>query len=311
MNDSYWSIFKDNFIEIIKSNEYYSNIFDFLQKSNNNALLYGSYGFPTDLFIDEVLKHKFNTDILYKKECVCSKNIPYYHNQHFIEINCMHPMIPKDLSIISKFILNIITNKNINDDKHLIVIKHIDIFNSNDFNSLRIILERFSNNVYFLCTTHKLDKIDVPVKSRFALFRIPLFSHIEIKEIFSKYFKIPLNKYLEEEKTRDIIKSIYIAHQDEKICTNDFCLYNFPPIFEFYKSFKKKGTLNDIRQFSYKCFQFNISISELLFDLLKLLPNNQKTYAIEIASKIDHIMQGTNKGRESLYIESFLCQVLL
>jgi DNA polymerase III delta prime subunit len=306
----YWSLFQTNFINIIKTHPYYKNIFKFLQETQNNALLFGAHGFPTDLFIDEVIKHKFSINQIYKKECIWNKDIVYYANQHFLEINLMHPSMPKDMSVITKFIISVIKNKNINDDKHFIIIKHIDLLNTKDFNCFRIILERFSNNVYFLCTTHKLDKIDVPVKSRFALFRMPLFTHDEILCIFKEYLSIPLNKYLAESKTRNVIKAIYIANCKDSLCTKDFCSLNFPPIFEFYKNIKKQR-IEDFRNFAYKCFQYNIGISELLCDLLKLLPNKKKSHAIHIASEIDDILQKTNKGRESIYIESFLCQVLL
>ena len=60
MSESYWSIFKNRFIDIINSNDYYKRMFTFLKNTNNNALLYGSYGFPIDLFIDEILKQKFS-----------------------------------------------------------------------------------------------------------------------------------------------------------------------------------------------------------------------------------------------------------
>ena len=309
----YWSIFKKNFITIIKNHEYYSKIFTFLQNTNNNALLYGSHGFPTDLFVDEIIKYKFGLTTIYKKECFWNKDMIYNYNPHFLEIDLMHPDMPKDLGVVSKFIISIIENKNIYDSKHFIVIKHIDILSSKDFNSFRIILERFSNNVYFLCTTHKLDKIDVPVKSRFALFRMPLFEHKEILKIFKDIMQAPLNPYLVRDKTRDIVKALFIANCHDNECQNeDFCIFNFPPIVEFYKNLKKKNnSLEEFRAFTYKCFQYNIGIPELLKDLLKLIPNKQKPRAIQIASDIQYMLQATNKGRESIYIESFLCQVLL
>jgi len=310
-----WSIFKDHFIDIIKSNEYYNKIFEFLKNYDNNVLLYGSHGFPTDLFIEEVIKHKFDISTIYKKECNWNKEIIYFWNQYFLEIDLMHPGMTRDLSELSKFIISVIKNKNIYYDKHFIVIKHIDYLNRDDFSSFRIILERFSSNVYFLCTTHKLDKIDVPVKSRFALFRMPQMSHDEIVKIFKDYFQYPLNPFLAEKKTRNIIKAIYMAQIEQtnpELITKDFCTMNFPPLFEFYKNFnKKKQSLDDIRQFSYKCFQYNVTISDLLCDFLKLLPSKQKPNAIKIAAEIDNFLSATNKGREPIYIESFLCQVLL
>lgn len=311
---SYWQIFKENFIDITRTNEYYNKIFNFLLNYDCNCLLYGSYGFPTDLFIDEVIKQKFMINTLHKKECIWNKNIRYLYNQHFLEIDLMHPDMPKDLSMLSKFLLNIIKNKNINEEKHFIVIKHIDIFNQNDFSSFRIILERFSSNVYFLCTTHKLDKVDVPVKSRFALFRMPQFSHKEVMHIFNVYLKTSLNKYLVEIKCRDIIKCIFIAQiqvSSPELITKEFCTSNFPPLYEFYRDRKNKIELDDIRQISYKCFQYNISISEILSDLLKILPNKKKLNAIKLASDFDHKLSCTNKGREPIYIESLLCQILI
>lgn len=309
-NQCYWSLFQKHFKQIIHQHSYYHQIFNFLTTTQNNALLYGAYGFPTDLFVDEIIKTKFNTDYLYKKECTWNKDIIYYTNQHFLEINLMHPSIPKDTSVITKFIINIIKNKNINDEKHFIIIKHIDLLNSKDFNCFRIILERFSNNVYFFCTTHKLDRIDVPVKSRFALFRMPLFEHNEILHIFKEYLKTPLNKYLIEDRTRNIIKAIFIANCSDAVCNKDYCSFNFPPICEFYKT-AKKHNIDGFRNFAYKCFQYNISLSDILCDLLKLLPDKQKAKAIKIASDIEYMLQHTNKGRECIYIESFLCQVLL
>ena len=305
-----WNTFKIHFINIIKYHDYYNKIFIFLQHTKTNALLYGAYGFPTDLFIDEIIKHKFSLTNIYKKECVWNKDLIYYYNPMFLELDLMHPNIPKDMTILCKFILSVIKNKNIHNDKHFIIIKHIDILAAKDFNSFRIILERFSNNVYFLCTTHKLAKIDVPVKSRFALFRMPLFEHNEILKIFRDYLHIPLNPFLSQNKSRDIIKALFIANcdcQDE-----DFCNFNFPLISGFYKNLKKNNnSMEEYRTFAYKCFQFNIGIPQLLSDLLKLIPNKQKQRTIKIAADIEYLLQSTNKGRESIYIESFLCQVLL
>lgn len=314
MEQSYWQIFKDHFIDIIQKHEYYKQIFKFLTEYNNNVLLYGSYGFPTDLFIDEVIQHKFELTAIYKKECIWNKDIIYQYNQHFLEIDLMHPSMPKDLTKLSKFLLSVIKNKNINNDKHFIIMKHIDIFSHDDFSSFRIILEKFSSNVYFLCTTHKLDKIDVPVKSRFALLRMPQFSHDDILRIFKIYFNSKLNKYLLKTRSRDIIKCIFIAQIEQsspELITNEFCTMHFPPLYAFYMENQKLTNLNNIRQFSYQCFQYNISISEILSDFLKVLPKKKKTKAIQIAADFDHQLNQTNKGREPIYIESLLCQILL
>lgn len=315
MNKCLWSVFKDHFIDIIHDNDSYDKLFKFVLNTDNNVLFYGHHGFPTDLLIDEILKHRFNITNLYKQECTWNKDIVYLYNQHFLEIDLMHSSLSKNMSILTKFIISVIKNKNIGNVRHCIIIKHIDLLSQNDYSSFRIMLERYSCNAYFFCTTHKLDKIDVPVKSRFALMRVPLLSHQDILTIFSQYLKIPLNEHLVNIKTRNIIKAIFIANieqNDKTIVTKEFCTLNFPPICEFIKGFdKRKGNLDAIRKFSYKCFQFNISIPMLSQDLLKILPNKSKANLIDIASKTDHLLNLTKKGREPLYIEAFLCNVLL
>jgi hypothetical protein len=309
-----WSIFIDNFLNIINEHNYYNKLFNFLTSYENNVLLYGSYGFPIDIFIDFILKKKYNSSVLYKTEHTWNKDFIYKYNKYFIEIDLLHPSMPKDLSQLSKFIISIIKNKNIYQERHLFIIKHIDRLNRNDYNSFRIILEQYSNNAYFICTTHKLDKIDIPVKSRFGMFRIPNFTHEEILNIFSTYFKYPLNQYLCEIKTRNIIKAIFISiieQTEPHMITREFCIFNFPPIIEFVKSLdKKKNNLNNIKDFSYKCFQYNINISDITQDIIKLLPNNKKANFIQFASDIEHKLILTNKGREPIYIEYLLTYLL-
>jgi hypothetical protein len=303
-----WSQFKMHFPKIIADNEYYNKRLNFLRDYDNNVLLYGPYGFPTDLFINEVIKAKFELNALHKSECIWNKDVPYYHNPHFLEINLMHPLFAKNVSNLCPFLTHIIKTRNVSGCKHLIIIKHIDLLDKDNSISYRIILERFSSNAYFLCTTHNIDRIDLPIKSRFSLIRMPLFSHAEIKTIFDKYLGRPINKHLAADKhMRDIIKALYLSDQEHSA---DLVNLKFPPVVEFVNK-KKKCTLTDVRQFAYKCFQYNISISDLVHDLLILCPNSKKIGIITVATDIEYKSKLVNKGREAIYIEAFLCKVML
>lgn len=305
--DDIWSLFKEHFSEIIGNNDYYSRRLKFLQQYENNVLLYGAYGFPTDLYINEIIKAKFDITSIYKTEYVWNKDVPYCHNPHFLEINLMHPMLTKDVSGLCPFLTHVIKTKNVSGSKHFIIIKNIDLLDNDNSISYRIILERFSANAYFLCTAHNIDKIDAPIKSRFSLIRMPLFSNREIKDIFDRYLKTPLNKHLAADKNmRDVIKALYIGDQE---CTEDVVTLNFPPIVEFLEK-KKKCTLQDVRQFAYKCFQYNISIPELVKDILKLSPNSKKIGIIKAGADIEHQLKLAHRGREAIYIEAFLCKIM-
>lgn len=314
MRDDIWSCFKEKFVHILKEgtviNDHYYKLFNFLQKYENNVLLYGAPGFPTDLFIDEVLKAKFEISTLHKTSCnwPCNgKDMVYFHNPHFLEINLMHPTVEKNTSELSKFFTDIIKNRNINSAsgiKHFIIIKHIDLLGPEHFTSYRIILERFSNNAYFLCTAHNIAKIDMPIKSRFSLMRVPLFSRQEIAYIFDKYLGISC-----ETDNRNIMKALFFASIDDAAGAN----LNFPPIAEYFAA--KKSNMEDIRQLSYKCFQYNVSIPELLADILKLLPKNitkaRRAHIISVAADIEHKLHLTKRGREPIYIEAFLCKAIV
>jgi hypothetical protein len=137
---------------------------------------------------------------------------------------------------------------------------------------------------------------------------MPLFSHNDIKTIFEKYLQKPFNQNTKANKhMRDIIKALYLCDQNQDY--NTVNLY-FTPVAEFLDK-KKKCTLQDIRQFAYKCFQYNISIAELTHDLLLLSPNNKKIEIIKAAADIEYKSKLVNKGREAIYIEALLCKVCI
>jgi hypothetical protein len=312
--ENLWSILKSNFHSILHNNEYYSNILKFMNYTENNILLYGQYGFPTDLFIDEILKNKFQLKTLYKQECIWCKDVHYIYNANFLEIDLSNPNLCKRFSTISKFLVTIIVNKHVSNAKHYIILKNINVLSQNDFSCLRILVEKYSKNVYFLCTTHQLSKIDVPIKSRFSLVRLPLFSHMEIVDVFEKVFNQDLNIHLKKQKTRDLVKAIFLSEVEKKnkeIITYEFCTLNYPPLMNFVTKLEnKKNNLEIIRKMAYEMFQYNISIVDIVQDLLKIIPK-KKYKILESGAYVDYVLSRTNNGREPIYLETLLCLVLL
>lgn len=304
---NYYDLFSNNFNDFL--GDYHKKNLNYCIKSNNNVLLYTKIGFPIDIYIDEIIKQKFNFKKIYRNECIWEKNIVYYENQYFFEIDLYNPEI-KDYSLIDKLISSIIKTKNLV-SKHFIIIKNIDLLNKY-FNSFRIILEKYYNNVYFLCTTFNYSVLENPIKSRFTTIRLPLFKHDEIKNIFKK-LNIPLNRFLLENKTRNIINALFITQVEKyepHLINYEFCNLNYPPLLQFIKS--KKYDIEDIRTLSYKLCQYNINISQLTLDLLNIFNSNKKKEEIiKIASEIDNMLVLSNKGREPIYIECYLSNILL
>lgn len=302
-----WNKFQMVFGEIINDIDEYKKILEYSIIFNKNLLFYSYIGFPFDLFIDEIIKRKFNIKQIYRKELLWNKTIIYNENQYFLEIDLDNPSMPKKLNNLNDMLLFIIKTKTINNEKHLIIIKNIDKLNENFF-AFRIILEKYYNNCYFICFTNRISKIENPIKSRFFLFRLRLFKSQEIQMIFNKYLNIETNNNLSN--NRNIIFHIFIAQTEKNeplLITDDFCNLHYPPIINFLKS---KYTLNDIRQLSYKYCQYNIGIREIVEDLLKIDNKNYKNI-IENSVKIDELLNNTNKCREPMFIEAFLCQILI
>ena len=309
---SLWIKFKNKFKEIIYDINEFKIIFDTYKNIEYNLLLFSYKGFPVDLFIDELLKTKFNIKNLHKNELTWNKNIVYYENQYFLEIDLNNPNISNGYSFITEMILFIIKNRPLIANKHLIIIKNIDKLEEYAF-AFRIIIEKYYNNVYFICTTNNISKIESPIKSRFSLIRLRLFTSKEIKYIFNKYLECNDN-FIND--NRNIIFNIFLAQvniNEPQLITKEFCEYNYPLIKTFMNS---KYDLNDIRQLSYKLSQYNLSVADIIMDLIKIYKelkyNDEKIREIvAIGADIDYILTISNKGREPIFIENLLCQILI
>jgi hypothetical protein len=126
--------------------------------------------------------------------------------------------------------------------------------------------------------------------------------------IYEKYLNENINKNLIN--NRNIIFNIFITQTEKNeplLVNDDFCNLHYPPLKQFLKS---KYSLNDIRQLSYKYCQYNIGIREIVEDFLLIDKKNYKKI-IDIAANLDELLNNTNKCREPMYIEAFLCQILI
>jgi hypothetical protein len=304
-----WNKFNNNFREIIQNIDDYNKILNFSINFSYNLLFYSCVGFPFDLFIDEIIKAKFGISQIYRKEILWNKSIIYNENQYFFEIDLNNPNMNKKFKDLTEMLLFIIKSRNINNKKHLIIIKNIDKLNEYFF-SFRIILERYYNNCYFICTTNQISKIENPIKSRFSLIRFRLFTNNEIQSIFINNLKIPLNNWLIKNNCRNIFFAIFIGQvelNEPLLINEDFCNLTYPPLRDFLKS---KYTLNDIRQLSYKYSQYDLNIKDLVMDLL-YINKHKKNLIIENAVQLELLLIQSNRGREPIYLETLLNQLLI
>jgi len=331
-----WSNFEKKFEKIITDNYNYNILLNNILLSQNNTLLFCHIGFPIDLLIDLIIKRKFNLqNKIYRTEYTWENSLIYNENNCFLELDIMNPENSKNIDKITLFILHIIKNKNIGSNKHFIIIKNIDLL-SKLFYDFRILLEKYSHNITFMCTSHYMSKIDLPIKSRFNSFRIPLFTFDEINYIFVNYLNISMNDEFAITKSRNIIKALFIAEIEcspnkDEILTDDFIKYNYPPFVDFIKTFDKNN-MEEIRYISNKCCQYNVTINNIVEDFINLvdygdyylkikyskLPKKkleeikkyEKMKIINIGMEADYILSQTNKSKEPIHIEMVLYKLL-
>ena len=296
-----------NLFPNINEFEEYKSIINTLSNSSlidyPNLLLYSCKGFPIDLLIQMCLNTRFKQKIV-SKECTWGQGktpaIFYYENPYYFTIDMNNPNQSKDLTTISSFFKDIIGHPCVHAEsgrRHIFIIYNIDkICNKENVYAFRVLLERFSNNVIFINTTYSISKIEQPLCSRMLCIRIPLFSKTRLNTFITN-LGFAENEY----DGNDIYMCLLFSWLKSKnVATNNF---NIPAVEELSSS----STLEHIRNLSQKIYVNDISFSMLIFDLLKIIPNDEKKQIlISQATNIEHLLAKTEGHRMSIYIEYVL-----
>lgn len=299
-NPQLWSQFVATFPELLQAiSPHHHSIAEHLITSSwediSNIMIYGSVGFPYQLFVDFILSSKFGKTI--KKECIFSKSLTYYETPHYFELDIMHPNNQKALDELLDFVKHITSSSCINvESRHIIILHNIDAIK--DKYAFRVLLERFSKNAMFIGVTTKLCAIDPPIRSRFYLIRTRLF---EITEITHLMELLGVNHVPTD---RNVIRQIAMA-TDPLINSK----YYFPPMKDFFDKHPNPST-EEIRALAFKACQHNVPISNIVIDLLQHVPDDKQYWFISNAATIEHQLACTNRGRQPLYYE-YLFQAVL
>jgi hypothetical protein len=260
-----------------------------------NILLYGSKGFPSEYLIEYSISKLFKCEYpIQKRYPIWNQTLPYIESNYYFCIDSEHPEFPKDVDQLILFIKHIVSSKCIHMDRHIILLKNIDqITNRKTCYMFRVLLERFSQNVLFISTTHYIQLIENPLKSRMQLYRIPLPTYEQIHQII-KQIK-PIDKELP--KTRNLM--VLLFHLD----TLEFSTLNYPPIVEINE---KKMTQVEIRRISYKLFQYQISVADLIHDCTCFISDKYKSLWIHETALIEHRHRISDPVKKCYYIELIL-----
>lgn len=294
-------IHKDFYNLTFSSN--HKNIIELLQQPlSNNILLYGSNELPHNIIIDSAMFLKYGS--FKKQQYTWEKELIYIENPYYIEIDFAHIGQPKNIDIIVNFLKNIITHKSLSSDKKLIVLYNIEIVCiKNKSYSFRNILEKFSYNNIFICSTYCFSSIENPIKSRFISFRIPILSSDNIRSILN-YYNIYNNIAEPFINNSNLFLSIKYSELPDIVNNNNIPYdlnYYYPPILDIVKN----PTAEKIRNISHKLCIHNIPIYHIVLDFIKINPNNTEHF-IHIGTYIDHLYSLHNSNIRPIYIEYLL-----
>jgi hypothetical protein len=225
----------------------------------------------------------------------------------------MYPHQTKDMDLFSEFIKNLINHPCIHEDRHIIILKSVDqISDQRRSTALRVLLERYSKNAFFICTTSNISRIEEPLRSRFLLIRCPIFTPDEMEGCFTALGQV-YHPLLREAESYDFYYALFIswlAKNYPEDVNESMCFYNLPFFHDFLITTREKQpSMEEIRKITQQISIHNGSFKMILHDLLLFYKDseNDKKYIIcTHCTKIDAMCSSTEEYRKPLYIEYLL-----
>ena len=258
-----WDEFISKFPIFIKKYEPYNFYIENSKLiSKINILFYHTKGFPIYLFIDEILKKKFNT--------ICNKklnnvdNISFYETQHYHEFK-----LTKTNNNIIKIIQSIVSTKHvIENKKHILIIHNIEFLPSQI--PFRILCEKYQYNATFIATTNCISKIESPLKSRFYGIRIPLFTKEQLCDILN----------VNNVTTRNLFHNLLLIELNNKYSK----YLRYPPIVE-----KKIKSIEDAKELAKAYNDLELTNVDCAMDLLEIAQNDErKLFILNFSNNLDN-----------------------
>jgi hypothetical protein len=300
-----WALFEQRFDRYVENLQCYNIIRNIISNGFvgfSNILLY-SAGFPSHLIISHMIRAIFNESTHNGCAKIFDKDVMYHEYPYHFEVDCMNPMQTKSIEKFAGFIKHIASHKCIHSDRHVMVMLNVDAVVRDSAQSFRVLLERFSNNVIFICTTNVLSAIEKPIVSRFMCIRVPLFTTEQIQHILEDIGFEPSECAAVANFTdhRNLPYCMYVAAMSRYQQTQ--CNLRYPFLLDYWGSDCSKPTLDQLRSLTQKIHNLDIAIPNLANDLIKISKDRYKANVISLCTAVDHWIALTDGNRKSLYIE--------
>lgn len=299
--DTLWNNFVERFSEFYNDEmPEHQSILNFLTHcscpSMQNILLISRKGFPIDLLWGEALRKIYNLKTIpYANNHEKYEDIiPYQQCQYYFELDFEHPDIPKDISKVVDLIKFVSLSSPIFSNRHLWILKNIECIRHNyGLGPFRILLERFSSNVLFICTTTQPSHLDRSLQSRFTHIRIPLLQETNIKNILLKLNVSP--DLVSKINTRNLFLAMCYCCSPELIESSNF---NYPNVNTI-----TNWTVDNVRTLAHQYSINGLTLADACHDIIKLKFKKNNIEVINWLTKLEAKCAEGNRIREMWFIE--------
>lgn len=268
--------------------------------SSPNILTYGATGFPHMLLIEYAISKIVKCPYPITKRTHLWECMPYIETDYYFELDMSHPEFPRKIESLVEFLLSIINNRCIYLPRHIFILKNIDVIHRNNPQAFRVILERFSDNVMFIATTHKINFIESPIISRMLTFRVPVPTEEEQKAVLHMLTGNNTIRYT----GRNLIKNIFFNEDAVMKQTRTIPTLMYPPLKEFIDAtpYDKEG----IRKFAYKLYQHSITIPDIVRDLMKFVKDEHIENFVTASAAIELMACHADESKVCFFLEYIL-----
>jgi hypothetical protein len=260
-----------------------------------NILFHGSVGFPLEYMAYALI---LNTEPPIKKECMWENKVPYCECEWFFEVQCRHPELSKDYGVLCDFLKFILHTRSIHQEKHIFILRDIDVVAKTEHHyALRVLLERYSNNVLFIATTHALSMIEAPLRSRFMMARIPHPTVSDIQTIHAHFGTVPGAGGAGGTR-KTLLETLFELHAP---------IPDDPKQIEQFLSQSPLPSFQDIRFYAYRCFQKGMPFSYFCLQLIQYSRTiKHRNRLVQELADLEYTLIQSSKGREPIYYEKAL-----
>jgi hypothetical protein len=264
-----------------------------------NVLFYGNRVSLISLFVDAILARVLEWDQLPSRP---SKKVgvfeystgngkqlsEYLYTDYHIEIDFQR-LGAGEKDFITSFISgNIACTKNVLHNKHIVVLHNVDCMTQQTAYALRMTVERYTSNVFFILTCGKIGGLEKAIASRCAMIRcnIPSDAFENTLERVIDDFELEIkDKFVVEDP--DFVKVLF------QLCSPTESVHHVKEqVFAFLDRLLKMGTgqllkvVAEIREMSYKLLHFGVPLAGIMKYVVDYFIANKKyaKYVIDVAT---------------------------